>query len=171
MNSPVRIDGGDGLDTLVVVGTEFGDNFVITAQGVFGAGLFVTYEGIEKLVVDAQEGNDRFYIASTPQDVVVEVYGGLGSDVFNVGGTNGQPITVVANSLEGHSGLIDMGALAGDPHFTGIFVQDIAVRVADNDEAGMVVAFPNGPLRVFEQRGRVSRRCRPTSSSPLTRSS
>ena len=45
-----------------------------------------------------------------------------------------------------------MGALSGDPRFTGIFVQDIAVRVADNDEAGMVVAFPNGPLRVFEQR-------------------
>ena len=72
--------------------------------------------------------------------------------MFNVGGTNGQPITVVANSLEGHSGLIDMAALSSDPRFAGVFVQDVAVHVADNDEAGMVVAYPNGPLRVFEQR-------------------
>ncbi len=33
VNAPVRIDGGDGLDTLVVVGTEFGDDFVITDAG------------------------------------------------------------------------------------------------------------------------------------------
>ena len=67
VNAPVRIDGGDGFDTLIVIGTEFGDDFVVTDKGVFGAGLFITYAGIEKLVVDAQEGNDRFYIASTPE--------------------------------------------------------------------------------------------------------
>ena len=65
----MRIDGGDGFDTLVVVGTEFGDDFVVTDKGVFGAGLFITYTGIEKVVVDAQEGNDRFYIESTSANV------------------------------------------------------------------------------------------------------
>ena len=30
VNAPVRIDGGDGFDTLTVVGTEFGDDFVVT---------------------------------------------------------------------------------------------------------------------------------------------
>jgi hypothetical protein len=35
VNAPVRIDGGDGFDTLTVVGTEFGDDFV-TSRGVFG---------------------------------------------------------------------------------------------------------------------------------------
>ena len=52
-------------DTLTVVGTEFGDDFVVNEKGVFGAGLFVTYAAIEKLVVDAQEGNDTFFIVST----------------------------------------------------------------------------------------------------------
>jgi hypothetical protein len=31
VNAPVRIDGGDGFDTLTVIGTEFGDDFVINA--------------------------------------------------------------------------------------------------------------------------------------------
>src|SRR5262249_29121338 len=86
VNAPVRIDGGDGFDTLTVIGTEFGDDFVINNTGVFGAGLFITYTGIERLVVDALEGNDTFFIASTSPNVAVEIYGGLGSDTFNVGG-------------------------------------------------------------------------------------
>ena len=59
VDAPVRIDGGDGLDTLVVLGTEFGDDFVVTDKGVFGAGLYITYTGVEKVVVDGEEGNDR----------------------------------------------------------------------------------------------------------------
>jgi hypothetical protein len=65
VNAPVRIDGGDGFDTLTVVGTEFGDDFVINEKGVYGAGLYITYAGLEKIVVDALEGNDRFFIAGT----------------------------------------------------------------------------------------------------------
>ena len=56
VNAPVRIDGGDGFDTLTVIGTEFGDDFVVNDQGVYGAGLFVTYTGLEQIVVDALEG-------------------------------------------------------------------------------------------------------------------
>jgi len=33
----------------VVIGTEFDDNFVITKDGVFGAGLNVRYDNIESL--------------------------------------------------------------------------------------------------------------------------
>ena len=39
VNAPVNIDGGDGFDTVRIVGTEFADDFVITDAGVFGAGL------------------------------------------------------------------------------------------------------------------------------------
>src|SRR5690606_36920114 len=46
VNAPVAIDGGDGFDTIVVVGTEFSDHLVVTADGIYGAGLFVTYVGI-----------------------------------------------------------------------------------------------------------------------------
>src|SRR5262249_56096561 len=38
-NAPVNINGGDGFDTVTVIGTEFSDDLVVTAGGVFGAGL------------------------------------------------------------------------------------------------------------------------------------
>ena len=36
INAPVDVDGGRGFDRLVVLGTEFGDNFVITDDGDLG---------------------------------------------------------------------------------------------------------------------------------------
>jgi hypothetical protein len=150
VNAPVRIDGGDGFDTLTVIGTEFGDDFVVTDKGVFGAGLYITYTGLEKIVVDALEGNDRFFIASTSDKVAVEIVGGLGSDTFNVaGGNDGKAITVVSNSLEGHSGLVINEVSSSDADFNKIFVQDISARVGDNDEAGAIVTVDQ-PLLVFE---------------------
>src|SRR4029079_18368533 len=87
VNAPVGIDGGDGFDTVRVIGTEFSDDFVVTDAGVFGAGLNVSYVNIEKLVVDGAEGNDRFFVLSTGIGVVSELDGGLGSDSFFVGGS------------------------------------------------------------------------------------
>src|SRR4029078_4885298 len=72
VNSPVRIEGGDGFDPLPVVGTEFGDDFVVNEHGIFGARLFVNYAGIEQVIVDALEGNDRFYVDSTSPDVNIK---------------------------------------------------------------------------------------------------
>ena len=72
VNAPVRIDGGDGLDTLTVIGTEFGDDFVVTDKGVFGAGLFITYAGIEKVVVDAPGGQrPLLHRLDQPENVVL----------------------------------------------------------------------------------------------------
>jgi len=78
INAPVRIDGGDGFDSLTIVGSEFGDDYVITENGVFGGGLFVSFVGLEKLVVDALQGNDTFFIESTNENVQVEIVGGSG---------------------------------------------------------------------------------------------
>ena len=152
VNAPVRIEGGDGFDTLTVVGTEFGDDFVVTEDGVFGGGLFITYNGVEKVDVDALEGNDRFFIESTSEKVVVEIIGGVGSDTFNVsGGTGDEPITVVSNGLEGHSGLVKHALSSTDGQYHDIYVKDLAVKVADNDEAGIVINRSEGPMQVFEE--------------------
>ena len=155
-NAPVKIEGGDGLDTLTVMGTEFGDDFVVTGQGIYGAGRYVEYRGVEKVILDAMEGNDTFYIASTNEYVETELIGGLGSDTFNVsGGTDsGAPITVVSNDLQGHSGLIGHTATSDDGAYDNIYVRDLSANVADKDEAGVVVSpVKEGPLRVFEQSG------------------
>ncbi len=62
LNAPVGIDGGDGFDTVRIIGTEFADDFVVTDGGVFGGGLNVSYVNIEKLIADGAEGNDRFFV-------------------------------------------------------------------------------------------------------------
>jgi hypothetical protein len=151
VNAPVRIEGGDGLDTLTVVGTEFGDDFIVTGDGIIGAGLYVSYSGIEQTVVDGAEGNDTFFIASTNENVDTQLYGGLGSDTFNVaGGTGDEAIYVVGNSLLGHSGLISQSVSSTDPDYDGLFIQDVSANVADNNDAGVLIEMKDGPIRVFE---------------------
>ncbi|MFT5527480.1 MAG: hypothetical protein ACI9HK_005462, partial [Pirellulaceae bacterium] len=134
VNSPVQIEGGDGFDSLTVVGTEFGDQFVVTNNGVFGAGLFVSFNGLERVVVDALEGNDTFYVGSSSKDVELELIGGRGSDTFDVGGSeDGKPVTVESNDGKGHSGLIDMSIE------NGTYVPDVSINVLDNDEGRVVI--------------------------------
>ena len=84
-NAPVNIDGGAGVDSVIIVGTEFSDTFYVDSNGVTGAGLFVEFTNVESLVVDGLEGNDTFYILATNPGITVSVFGGLGSDIFNVG--------------------------------------------------------------------------------------
>ncbi len=172
VNAPVNISGGDGLDTLTVVGTEYGEDFVVTEDGVYGGGLSISYDGIENLVLDAMSGNDRFYIAGTRDDVAVTLIGGQGSDTFNVGGGNvdangnEQPIAVVSNDLMGHSGIIDhiISSSGGSgPRYTNAENQEVSVNVMDNEDTGVMLMsvsgtgpayqylpMGNGALRVFE---------------------
>jgi hypothetical protein len=88
-----------------IIGTEGDDHFVVTDDGVFGAGLHVSFESVEALTIDGGEGNDTFDILSTGSSFVTKVYGGLGSDDFVVGGT-GRPVSVASRDLKGYSGLL-----------------------------------------------------------------
>ena len=141
LNAPVNIDGGDGLDEIRIIGTEFSDDYVITSKGVFGAGLNVNFVNIELLKVDGAEGNDRFFVQSTDPDLVVKLVGGLGSDSFNVGG-DAPP--VISNDLLGHSGIISHIVVSEDPNYDGIRVEGISANVADNDEPGIVLTQSEG---------------------------
>ena len=129
INAPVSIDGGTGFDKVVVLGTEFGDNFVITDQGVYGAGLNVSYANIELLEVDGLEGDDHFTIQSTPFGVATRVIGGLGNDIFNVAGDVADVVTT--QELEGQSGVINHEASSiGDLGYDGLLVSGINLNVA-----------------------------------------
>ena len=153
VNAPVNIEGGDGLDTLTIIGTELGDSFVVAASGVYGAGRFTRFNGVEKVVIDAIAGNDEFFIQSTSEHVDLEIVGGLGSDQFYVGGSNDAPVVVVANDLKGHSGLIDHEVVSNLPattDFSSSLNQGISVDIGDNEEAEVLIRPTNGPIRVFE---------------------
>ena len=86
INAPVSIDGGSGVNTLVVLGTEAADTFVVTSNGVIGAGVLVNFTNIQRLEADGLGGGDIFDVLSTNANVVTTLIGGSGSDVFNVGG-------------------------------------------------------------------------------------
>ena len=88
-NAPVTVHGGDGFDTLRVIGTEFLDRFLITPTEIFGGGRKTIFDTIEKIIVDGAEGDDEFYVLGTldtDPKIDISLYGGLGSDLFSIAG-------------------------------------------------------------------------------------
>ncbi|MDE3026415.1 MAG: hypothetical protein KGI93_12690, partial [Acidobacteriota bacterium] len=162
VNAPVNIDGGDGYDTVIVIGTEFNDDFVITPTGVFGAGLFVNFVNIEKLVIDGGAGDDRFFVLGTGAGFTTEIDGGLGSDFVSVLGptpANG----VIANDLLGHSGIIthNVESTVVTSSYNGLPVVGISANVSDNDTPGAVVILNSAGEQIVQ-----SSSC--TTTTPVT---
>jgi Ca2+-binding RTX toxin-like protein len=147
IGAPVNIDGGGGFNTLVVIGTEFADDYVITEDGIFGAGRLVNFVNIQQLEVDGAEGNDRFFILGTAPGTSVVLSGGLGSDAFFVGG---EAPDIISRDLKGHSGIISHGVSSADAAFNGIKVDDVSANVADNNEAAIVVTETGGSTIVVD---------------------
>ncbi|MEJ2131125.1 MAG: hypothetical protein P8Y95_05750, partial [Gammaproteobacteria bacterium] len=148
VNAPVNIDGGDGFDTVIIIGTEFGDDFVVTENGVFGAGLNILFTRVEAVDLDGAEGDDRFFIRGTGAGLITNVTGGLGSDTFFV---NGPTPDVISNDLLGHSGLIShLVDAEDDSEYAGLKTVGISANVADDDEPAIRV-IPTGGSNVVSQ--------------------
>ena len=128
INAPLDIEGGTGFNTLVLLGTEGPDTFVVTQDGVFGGGLDVSYSNIQAVTIDTLEGDDTIYVESTPVNVVTTINGGAGDDKIIVGGDITQQ--VVANSTQGASSVTDNAVTSADPAYNGVFVAGIPVTVA-----------------------------------------
>jgi Ca2+-binding RTX toxin-like protein len=149
INAPVSINGGAGFDKVVVLGTPFNDNFVITSKGIFGANLNVTFVNVESAELDALEGNDTIYILGTSPDIVTTVIGGLGSDTIEVLGDVMLPI--VSQDPQGNSGVITQGLTSNDPEFDNVGVNGVAVSVLSASGDSLVNIQPTGaPLLVAE---------------------
>ncbi|MCJ8339821.1 MAG: LEPR-XLL domain-containing protein [Pseudomonadales bacterium] len=148
INSPLSIDGGNGTDTVVVLGTEADDSFMITDKGIFGAGLNVGFTGVELAEVDGLEGDDTFYVLSTNADMVTTIIGGLGADTFNIAGDVTTPI--VSYSVEGRSSFINHSVASADGAYNGIFVNGLALNVADSKNGAVKIDAVDGQLEVNE---------------------
>ncbi|MCJ8339824.1 MAG: LEPR-XLL domain-containing protein [Pseudomonadales bacterium] len=148
INSPLSIDGGNGTDTVVVLGTEADDSFMITDKGIFGAGLNVGFTGVELAEVDGLEGDDTFYVLSTNANMITTIIGGLGADTFNIAGDVTTPI--VSYSIEGRSSFINHSVASADGAYNGIFVNGLALNVADSSNGAVKIDAVDGQLEVDE---------------------
>src|SRR5262249_1929046 len=141
INAPVSVDGGNGFDKLVILGTEFADHIVVTEKGIFGAGLTVTYQNIEVLEIDTLEGDDTIDVLSTNAAVATRVIGGLGNDQINVAGdVNGE---VVSRDIEGTSGVINNRVSSEDTRYNNKPFDGIDVSIA-RDTQGQVIIDESG---------------------------
>ena len=86
LDAPITIKGGTGFNTLIIIGTAADDVFVITKDGIYGAGVNVSFTGIQALTIDGVEGDDTFYVLGTQAGMVTTLDGGPGGDTFIVGG-------------------------------------------------------------------------------------
>ncbi|PTE19757.1 hypothetical protein C5F48_21180, partial [Cereibacter changlensis JA139] len=150
INAPVNIDGGNGIDTVTVLGTEGDDSFLITDQGIYGAGLSISFAGVEVAEIDGMEGDDHFYILSTNESIATRVIGGLGSDTFSVGGDVMTDI-ISAGSGEATAGTVNHSVASTDPAYAGAYVPPLPVSVADPassllevDTSGLAVLTEGG---------------------------
>src|SRR6185503_10706315 len=138
-------------DLVVVIGTEAADNFVVTAEGVQGAGLNVSFVGVERLEVDGLEGDDHFFILSTSPRLVTTIIGGEGNDTFDVGGDVTQEI--VALEVEGKSGFINHSVASADPAYNGIFAEGIKLNLASANTGAFLVDDGDGVVLTEGQDG------------------
>ncbi|WP_322892016.1 hypothetical protein [Yoonia sp. 76] len=142
INAPVDIDGGAGFDRVIAIGTEGDDVFVITEDGVFGAGLNIRISNVEEAIeVDGLEGDDTFYIQSTRAGTVTNVIGGLGSDTFNIAGDVND--RVFAADLNGRSASINHRAETDDVDYRTTLLGGLTATVADAEQ-GAIVITPTG---------------------------
>eukprot|EP01064_Diplonema_japonicum_P037205 TRINITY_DN8659_c0_g1_i1.p1 TRINITY_DN8659_c0_g1~~TRINITY_DN8659_c0_g1_i1.p1 ORF type:complete len:5459 (+),score=1664.04 TRINITY_DN8659_c0_g1_i1:4665-21041(+) len=152
INAPVSIDGGPGFDTLVAIGTDLPDTFVITRDGIYGAGLYITFTGIESVELTTLAGDDTVYVLSTAEQVQTSVFMGLGSDAIYV--TPSMSEAVDSNDLKGHSGVINhLVTSAADADYNNLEAHGISANVADDEASDIVFNTPT--LITLEEGGAV----------------
>jgi hypothetical protein len=153
-NAPVIADGGPGFNTLVLIGTEANDIFVITKDSLCGAGRFATFVLFQQFMVLGDAGDDHIYVLGTARLSSMRVsgmtllscsalitlmrteslcvfLGGLGSDKVTI-----VPERIVGpiacNPLRGHSGLIEHSIASDLPEWNSILIDGISAQVKDN---------------------------------------
>ena len=86
VNGTRSIDGGNGIDSVNVYGTEGDDTVVITKEGLLSESGGIKVAGVEYSNFAAGAGDDEFYVASNNAGETTTINGGHGNDTVSVGG-------------------------------------------------------------------------------------
>ena len=108
--APTQVDGGSGFDSLRVEMPTTSDNVVVTGTGVFGGDRYVTYATTERLEVDGNAGDDKFFVLSTAAGVDTRLYGDIGNDIFSIAGDVTLPIVADDPNVAGRSNTLSFAA-------------------------------------------------------------
>lgn len=122
-SAPIDIDGGEGIDTIRMLGTFRDDQYIVDATGISGPGTpSITFTAIEILEINAGDGNDEVFVRSTSANLRVVVYGGAGSDRLFVGAPvpNSSSNPAFINTLTGINGPVLLDGGPGDPGAFGL---------------------------------------------------
>lgn len=120
-SAAVTADGGPGNDIFVMLLTERADHVVLSDDGVFGGGLALNVQDIERVIVSLGAGDDRFYaLSSSSSSTPIEVIGGDGSDGFFVAPSFA--VAVQANPNRGHSGLLSHVVSSEDAEYASLAI-------------------------------------------------
>ncbi len=85
-NGLLNIEGGAGINTLLLLLSEENDQIVLTEEGIYGGGVLASHADLQRLEIDGMAGDDLFYILSVGPETEVLITGNLGSDTFIIAG-------------------------------------------------------------------------------------
>jgi len=120
----IRMIGEDDNDRVVWVGPESGGNYIVTADALFTdkrVALLFPNE-LENFEFDGGLGDDQFFVLSTHEHVTMSLFGGGGSDLFQIGGdapiviadASLTPASVGPNMLDGLMGVLTVSGGASE---------------------------------------------------------
>ncbi|WP_143151965.1 calcium-binding protein [Fibrobacter sp. UWR3] len=85
-NGVISMDGGRGIDSLLVRGSESNDLVVVSKDGLLSSFGAVQVAGVETKDFDAAGGEDIFNVVGSSEKETIVLNGGNGSDTVVVGG-------------------------------------------------------------------------------------
>ncbi|MEX2598602.1 MAG: hypothetical protein WD533_02990, partial [Dehalococcoidia bacterium] len=161
-NENVNIDGGDGFNTLIVIGTELSDGFLVEEDGVkicrqYGSfdesaplpswspvdrlpnpddpncGIDADFTNIQSLILHGLHGNNAFWVRSTSPEYFLRLFGGTDGATFLIGDHNED--TGVHGDLSGIKGPVEVDGEA-DPEFDAAIVEPVVLPGEDAGEIG-----------------------------------
>ena len=138
LNDQLSVDGGEGVDTFTIVGTEANDGFVVDTDGAGAPTIMLCKvdpdsgrpdlrqpcpinsqaENVEVFELLGIEGDDVFWIRSSAASTLVQMAGGEHSDRFIIGdGTTSNingPVTIAGDDSGTVPGIADPVVLPGE---------------------------------------------------------
>ena len=164
MDAPIVINGGSGglgcggcgaANQLTVIGTEYADHFVLSGDGIYGAGLSVTYSDVASIELNTHEGGDTVDVLSTVPGVSVGIIGGQWDQVnVDCGCSGGSGGTINGNvyavDASGTSAVINQSVLTYAQWCEDLTIPGVSLSVAQATAGPVLITEPAAGLSVTE---------------------